>query len=304
MKRALEAIPPVGEVRVTRADHLKLDTLTGSMKENGYVWTIEFLTYQGDASKNIAAKRIGDVPELKVSNDDYALGSSPQFVKKFNGGGGAGAAQGTLTGGAFSHTTSGTGTECSVLTTVEGWAGYEQQSITTSINGTMSGTFALTFDGKRTENLAFDISADGMKKALENLGNTGSLYVTRRIMSDMNGGHQWTIVFKILLGNVDTIEFDKTGLMSSVPAATISMHRDDPIVGGLPAMSSSLKGEKELDGSAIAGSIVQYTIPDLKRGAYYHVRVSAWNGVGHAWGKSMYSTPAIEAPSGVPLAPV
>jgi len=302
LKRALEAIPPVGEVRVTRAEHLRLSASTGAMTENGFVWTVEFLTYQGDASVGVAAKRIGDVPELKVSNSQYALGST--FGQSFAG------SEVTPTG---TNLLGGGSTECSVLTTVEGWAGYEQQSITTAITngalvgadiGQLGGTFTLTFDGKSTGGLAFDITADDMKKELENLGNTGSLYVTRRIMSDTNGGHQWTIVFKTLLGNVDTIAFDKTGLTSSVPAATIVMSRNDPIVGATPPMSSSLKGEAELDGAAIAGSTVQYTIPNLKRGAYYHVRVSAWNGVGHSYGKTMYSTPAIEAPSGVPLAPV
>jgi len=302
LKRALEAIPPVGEVRVTRAEHLRLSASTGAMTENGFVWTVEFLTYQGDTSVGAAAKRIGDVPELKVSNSQYALGST--FGQSFAG------SEVTPTG---TNLLGGGSTECSVLTTVEGWAGYEQQSITTTITngglvgadiGQLGGTFTLTFDGKSTGGLAFDITADDMKKELENLGNTGSLYVTRRIMSDTNGGHQWTIVFKTLLGNVDTIAFDKTGLTSSVPAATIVMSRNDPIVGATPPMSSSLKGEAELDGAAIAGSTVQYTIPNLKRGAYYHVRVSAWNGVGHSYGKTMYSTPAIEAPSGVPLAPV
>jgi hypothetical protein len=60
------------------------------------------------------------------------------------------------------------------------------------------------------------------------------------------------------------------------------------------------------DGStdnADLGALLQYTITGLERGTGYTVRVSAWNGVGNAYGSTQFSTPAVVKASRVPDSP-
>ena len=52
------------------------------------------------------------------------------------------------------------------------------------------------------------------------------------------------------------------------------------------------------------GNPISMTITGLKKGVSYHVRVSAWNGVGDQYGKTMYSTPALAEPASSPEPPV
>lgn len=45
----------------------------------------------------------------------------------------------------------------------------------------LGGTFALELEGYVTDDLAFDVSADALAEALENLGNVGTVSVTRSV---------------------------------------------------------------------------------------------------------------------------
>lgn len=198
-------------------------------------------------------------------------------------------------------------------TTVEGFAGFEQQTITTSTNlGELAGTFKLTFDGRTTAALAHDISAADMKLALQGLGNTGLLDVKRNYRDTQNPakGFVWTVVFKTLLGNVPDIAKDTVGSQELVavcatpcPTNVVTISTNQ-VTGTRPPMSSSLKSQAVLTGADISGDEISYTIPNLIKGAAYHVRVSAWNGVGDAYGKTMYSTPALASPARKPEPPV
>jgi len=203
----------------------------------------------------------------------------------------------------------------STQTTVEGFAGFEQQTITTSTShGDLGGSFKLTFDGKTTGPLAHDVAAADMKIALEGLGNAGSLDVKRnyRQIQNPTKGFVWTVIFKTLLGNVPDIVKDPVGsveLVAVCPAPTpcpsaVVLISTDQVTGTRPPMSSSLKNMMVLTGADIAGTSISYTIANLIKGAAYHVRVSAWNGVGDSYGKTMYSTPAIASPARKPEAPV
>jgi hypothetical protein len=300
MRIALEGLAPVGTVHVSRKAHLKLDPATSELKEQGFVWTITFLTQAGDStgspSAAITNKRAGDVEQLLVSSAATTLFST--FDVTDTGGG-------ALTGDTATVTSQ---------TTVEGFAGFEQQTITTSTDlGELGGSFKLTFDGKTTVALAHDISAADMKIALQGLGNTGLLDVKRahRQVQNPAKGYVWTVIFKTLLGNVPDITMDPVGSQELIavcaptpcPAAVVSIDTDQ-VTGTRPPMSSSLKSQKELTDAAIAGSTITYTIPNLIKGAAYHVRISAWNGVGDAYGKTMYSTPAIASPARKPEPPV
>jgi len=287
LRNALQALPTVGEVSVTRDNYKKLSTSSGEhgynngeMLENGFSWTVTFLT-------NIAnTNHVGDLPGMVVSTNDRAL--PKRFTSSRTGG--------TLTG---------TDTRVQVVTSVEGWKGFEQQIISVDLQdnaaGKLGGTFTLTFEGKTTNPLAYNAHASVMKKELEALGNTGELYVTQSIQ---NSGYEWHVVFKTLLGNVPSITGDKSMLSSTEPSDTPLLEFVDLVEGTRPAMTSSLKNEIEISGSAISGTNVEYTIHGLLKGANYHVRVSAWNGVGDTFGKTQYCTPAVIAPAGSPLAPV
>jgi hypothetical protein len=307
MRIALEAIPAIGTVSVSRRPHLKLD-VDDNLAEQGYEWTVTFLTNLGDSTLStdvdVTNRRYGDVPAMKVSvhrtNSFNTAGSVDGFVGLARSADLANPADAVLTG---------TSAQVSVTTTVEGFAGFDQQTITTSTAagdpGSVAGTFQVNFDGKVTGQLEHDVSAADMKIALEGLGNTGSLLVKRRVRDVQNPsqGYIWTVVFKTLLGNVkDIIVFPSlvsTEANQNSPTAVSAQ-----VSGSLPPMTSDLHKSMVLEGAAIAGDSISYTIPDLIKGAAYHVRVSAWNGVGDAYGKTMYCTPATATPARKPEAPV
>jgi hypothetical protein len=300
MRLALQALAPVGTVSVTRKAHLKLDA-SSTLQQQGFVWTITFLTQAGDSTGSAVAsitnKRSGDVEQLVVSSSKNTL---------------FGTFAATSTAG---DSLKGNTATVSTQTTVEGFAGFEQQTITTSTShGDLGGSFKLTFDGKTTGPLAHDVAAADMKIALEGLGNAGSLDVKRnyRQIQNPTKGFVWTVIFKTLLGNVPDIVKDPVGsveLVAVCPAPTpcpsaVVLISTDQVTGTRPPMSSSLKNMMVLTGADIAGTSISYTIANLIKGAAYHVRVSAWNGVGDSYGKTMYSTPAIASPARKPEAPV
>jgi len=283
MRQQLEKLPGMGAITVSRVQHLKLDS-DDVMQENGYIWTVSFLHNGGDLNVAWSTDKFGDVQPMTVSTAQFDLVTT--FATS--------ASDGTLTG---------TGTRsATVATTVGRFAGFEQQIVTTSTSaGLLEGSFTLTFDGATTMPLTHNVSALAMKQQLEALGNTGELYVTQRAL---NLGHEWTIVFQTLLGNVATITADTGGLSCTVNAASFGVETNEKVVGLLPSMGSSLRGERVLTETDIAGTTIDHIIDGLLTGEHYHVRVSAWNGVGFSYGKTMYSTPALVAPSAVPSAPV
>ena len=54
----------------------------------------------------------------------------------------------------------------------------------------------------------------------------------------------------------------------------------------------------------VASPEIDYLIDDLESGENYHVRVSAWNGVGSVYGSTKYSTPAVSITSETPNKPI
>merc|ERR1711968_376683 len=164
--------------------------------------------------------------------------------------------------------------------------------------GTISGSFTLTFDGKTTEFLPHDASAVAVKNALEALGNTGSLIVRRRVR-EINAakpegrGFIWTVLFKSKLGNVPGLTGFAGRLTSSDTSTTATLQFSDSVTapgveGQRPQMDIGIYGSTELSGSDIQGDVITHTLPSLLKGVPYHVQVSAYNGVGDKYGKSMY----------------
>ncbi|RHY24892.1 hypothetical protein DYB25_008383, partial [Aphanomyces astaci] len=262
MQQTLEALDTIGAVRVQR-----------NTVGNGFEWLVTFLTNRENLNHN------GDIPVLVASilpTEHYATFDVAKST-------GAGA---TLTG---------TTAAIQISTNVGGYNGFEEQSVVVATNaGSLQGTFTLTFDGQTTLPLASDAAALSVKSALEALGNSGTVWVTR-FASGL--GISWNIMFLTRLGSVPLVVVGSNGLYSSDPTATVSVNILE-VPGRLPAMSSALYGSQiiSVSPSAASQTQIQYNIPSLVVGAYYFVRVSAWNGFQNAFGSAQYSTPPIEAP--------
>ncbi len=276
---ALEELPTIGDVTVTRSD-----------RNNGLEWLITFLTNAGDnqftSHADYRTNRVGDVPPLLVSTD--LLADTSAFSASSSGGG----------------TLSGTDATVTSSTVVEGMLGYEQQTVwTQSSTGTISGTFQLEFEGHSTSDLDYDESAEGVKLALEILDGIGEVQVYRRSLDETTRQHEWTVLFLTLAGDVPLLGSKHEKLISSEGSEVVTVHHAETHKGRRPAMRSALKREFTVKPSLLAGGDVTYVIPELTAGTSYHVRVSAWNGVGNQYGRTMYSNPLSVVPSGVPSAP-
>ena len=255
MKIALELLPTIGEVDVRRRENDP--TYIGK----GHEWIVTFRT------------NYGNVASMEISTDSSHLAFSTGVVSG-----------GTLTG---------TNPSVSVTTTVEGMAGYEQQTVTiTSAANNTKGTFALDFDGQATPPMPHNASAEHVRRELESLQpSTGKLFVFREIYQSY--GHRWTIVYLERLGNQPTLTCDQSKLVGSSMLCIC----DELVAGILPAFDSGAKGSVLV--LANGRSKFQQILSNLNRATRYHVRVSAWNGVGEVYGNTMYSTPATMSPSRV-----
>jgi len=302
LQEALEQLPPLGRVQVSRRDLLELESTDATLKKQGLIWTVRFLTHLSDAD-DVAAER-----QLLVSVHDTELVSKFALEKQ---GCNVGA---TCTAVDLLQATS--GANIKVDTIVRSLTGFEQQTVSTVVGGTgtISGSFTLTFDGKTTEFLPHDASAVAVKNALEALGNTGSLIVRRRVreinaVKPEGRGFIWTVLFKSKLGNVPGLTGFAGRLVSSDTSTAATLQFSDSVTapgveGQRPQMDIGIYGSTELSGSDIQGDVITHTLPSLLKGVPYHVQVSAFNGVGDKYGKSMYSTPALAEPSSTPEAPV
>jgi len=285
LKRELELLPPVGNVGVTRRPLLELND-DNSLKRQGFVWTVHCFTYLGDDTS---------VDELLVSTKATDVAS--QFGLEDTGG--------TLTSSTNTAT-------IKVKTIVRALNGFEVQTIQTAVSdssGTLSGSFSLTFDGRETTPLPHDASAAQVQHALEGVG-TGALKVLRRVREvGANGdeGYVWTVIFKERLGNVPGLQGNARDLQSSSTSGTAQLEFTDSATapgaeGRLAPFSSARKDDMVVE--ATDAAMQEVIIEGLERGTPYAVRVSAWNGVGDAFGKTQYSTPATQMPSEVPEPPV
>ncbi|KAH9133873.1 hypothetical protein LEN26_006954, partial [Aphanomyces euteiches] len=268
LQQTLQNLDTIGAVSVTR-----------STVGNGFQWLVTFWTNRENSNHN------GDIPSIVASilpTENYA-----NF--------------GTTKTTAAGATLLGTSAAIQITTTVYGYNGYEQQSVTLSTNGGgLQGQVSLTFDGQTTVPLPYNASALAVKSALESLRNTGVVWVTR-FASGL--GTTWNIMFLTRLGSLPLISVGRSSLYSSDPTANVYVNvLETP--GRLPVMSSTLYGSNIINVNSTSQMSVQYTIPSLIVGAYYYVRVSAWNGFQNTFGSAQYSTPPVEAPQLPPGSPL
>ena len=95
---------------------------------------------------------------------------------------------------------------------------WEVQSLVTSGGDPtpLGGSFTVEFGGYVSEELPYDASADGVKAALEALPGTGMVDVEQTVLD--NGQHEWLVTFRDLVGDVDMVVADGSGLTGTSAA--------------------------------------------------------------------------------------
>ena len=103
--------------------------------------------------------------------------------------------------------------------------GTAQVAVTTkTIGNVLGGSFTLSFQNQVTTPIPFDASETVMRTALESLSTIGTVAVTRSSV-DNQLGYSWTVEFTSAMnsGDLPSMVYDKTGLLSSNPLATSSI---------------------------------------------------------------------------------
>ncbi|DAZ98274.1 TPA: hypothetical protein N0F65_008959 [Lagenidium giganteum] len=184
----------------------------------------------------------------------------------------------------------------------DNWAGNNPGVFVTTVQKGLqpiSGTFRLSFAGgglsQITPPLVHNVSADDMKKALENLVTVGQVNVTRSV----NGyGYNWVVTFITDVANdLTLLGVDDTALHG--PSVRISAARTS--AGLQPTMYCENNAVQGVPAIVAATSPQQYTIPRLLMGQNYVVRVRAHNAQGY--GGAAYITPTYQTPRTIPTVP-
>jgi hypothetical protein len=110
-------------------------------------------------------------------------------------------------------------------------AGTATSAVTTVTEGNIvGGTFKLSFEGKTTESISCDATADDVRVALEKLSTIGTVQVTRSQI-DYQQAYKWTVTFSSPqnAGNVAQLTTDPVGLTTTNAAgpATMSVSSTD-----------------------------------------------------------------------------
>lgn len=89
---------------------------------------------------------------------------------------------------------------------------WEVQSILTQGGDPtpLGGSFSVEFGGYISEDLPYDASADGLKAVLEALPGTGRVDVDKTVLE--NGKNEWLVTFRDLVGDVELVGVDGSGL--------------------------------------------------------------------------------------------
>lgn len=270
VKLALDSLPTIGSVSVSR-DY-----------RNGLVWVITFLANLSNESK------FGPIELLSVSADPAALPTT----------------FGTNISGASGSSLTGTGVRLEVKEVVTAYKGFEQQTLTTQCHtsaGVLGGTFALAFEGSRTNEIPFDVSASDLRLNIESLSSIGTVKVVRRKTS--KNSFQWTIIFLDRLGNVPLLEVHDH-LTCSGGSDSALVFVTETVQGVLPRMDGPHSGRVELNATAFAaGHDIVHSVGGLTPGMNYHFRVSAWNGAESSYGAHRHSSPSLIVPMAIPDPP-
>ncbi len=273
LKIALESLPTVGSVSVSRDSY-----------SNVIIWIITFRVNLSNVDT------FGPIELLSVSADPSAL----PFMF------------GTNILGVSGSSISGTDVRLEVKEEVTAYKGFEQQTLTTQCEsslGVLGGTFALSFEGSRTNEIPFNVSASDLTLNIETIPFIGSVKAVRRKIIGSKNSFQWTIIFLDRLGNVPLFEVHNR-LTCSDGSGAARIFVTETVQGVLPRMDGPYSGRVELNATAYAdGRDILHSVGGLLRGMTYHFRVSAWNGAERSYGNHQYSIPSLMAPMGNPDPP-
>ena len=273
VKLALESLPTIGSISVSR------DSST-----NKLAWIITFLVNTSNADK------FGPIELLTVSADPAAL---PSMF-------------GTNVLGASGSSLSGTGVRLEVKEEVSAYKGFEQQTLSAqcdSSNGVLGGTFALSFEGTRTSEIPFNVSASDLKLNIETIPAIGTVKVVRRKMQDKINSFHWTVIFLERLGDVPLLVVHDHLTCSDGSGSALAFVTET-VQGVLPRMDGPYSGTVELNATSFGdGHGIVHSVGGLMRGMNYHFRVAAWNGAERSYGKHQYSIPALMFPMDNPDPP-
>ena len=272
VKYALQAVPTVGEVSVTRSE---------SASTHGLAWIVTFLDDEWwDGGLYF------DVPQLLVSNINSNSSVSTLVFSSTLG-----------------STFNGTAATISSKILVNPMAGYAQQSISVAAsNGSLAGVFSLTFMGVSTPAIPVTASADTIEATLNQLSTINKVLVRRKNYAT---SFLLYFIFASATGNVPPIGLNDYSLFSTDGSASIFISFNDLVVGTTPLMESMFHGQMVVELSPPLLGVISpaqqvVIISGLETGLSYHFRVYAFNGVGNAYGLAAGCFPTLVIPSEAP----
>ena len=153
----------------------------------------------------------------------------------------------------------------------------------------LGGKFAMEFNGQRTGYVPYNVTAEGMKNALQALSTIGTVDVAR-LDEDENRGFTWTITFETDLGDNPPIFVDDVTLTGTFARGSTS----EGVKGVGPPFNSGTGGLSLGSFTITDLEALSYTITDLKQGVPYYSRVAATNAIGFSPAK--LATPPVASP--------
>ena len=263
MSLALEAIPTVGRVQVTRQEQLELF---------GYKWTVTFLNSEWFSG----AGRYYDMPLLQLSGVDGTHAS---------------AFDSSISTDTQSSTFTGIDGAITVTQLVVAMSGYEQQSTEIrASSGVLSGTYSISTGGYSTVKLNVSAGPQEISDTLQAI-LSGTILVRRQNMM-YGSGFTLFFIFTERLGGNSILVVDTTYLVSTDGSATVSATPRARVPGTLPILGS-MYYDSAIVNVTDEHSDVFYQIPNLQEGLHYFVRVSAFNGAGDTYGPTLNGYPVL-----------
>ena len=270
VKAALEQLHQVQTVNVVRTQK------TGN---NLYAWTVTFVTNLGNLQAMVPTyigSLTGSTPSCTVTETQPGILINDVTVTKQS----LPAAQGTSASAFLIEFLDPVGNVPNLIVSTDQLTGSTQALMFGKRDGAspIGGTFIVSM-GKgswvTTPSLDFDISALGMKTALEGISSIGEIDVMRE---DLGNGHRWTITFLSNLGNLNMMsaraqsqEIQSIQTMGGIPTPlggtfTVSFggHSTRPI----PFDSSAATVKASLEILPTIGTIDVYRFGPLGDGKY------------------------------------
>ena len=117
------------------------------------------------------------------------------------------------------------------------------------------------------------------------------LQIVQRSTTPSGQGTSWLVVFTSRLGRQPMLSVLPGASSTLSPGAIAGV--ESVTVGAFPVLNSASKGSLVVNASPASSSssgVISAVIPGLRRGSFYTARVSAWNGVGGAYGPPRVSS--------------